>query len=123
MNCLAGIALVCVAIAGCSTQLHGNQSVNGAASTTTASSAVAGSAQASAGRVSFASGAPVPPGATGGQVSLGRGGSAVLVLGIVIVDAISSFTAWLNAPKQAAVEQPASIADTCSCYRTVGGEQ
>ena len=117
------IVLFCVALAGCSTQLHGNQSVSGGASTTTTSSAVTGSARASGGRVAFSSGAAVAPGATGGQVSLGRGGSAVLVLGIVIVDALTSFTSWVSAPKQAAIEVSTSIADTCSCYRTVRGEQ
>ena len=116
MNRSTSIVLVCVALAGCTTQLHGNQSVSGGASTTTTSSAVIGSARASGGRVALSSGAAVAPGATGGQVSLGRSGSAVLVLGIVIVDALSSFTSWLSAPKQAAIEVPASIADTCSCY-------
>jgi hypothetical protein len=112
----AAIALSCAALAGCSTQLHVNQSASGGASATTASSAVTGSVRASSGQVAFSSGSRAASGATGGQVSLGRGGSAVLVLGLVIVDAVSQFASWLSAPGKAANELPASISHTCSCY-------
>jgi len=113
---LAAIALSCAALAGCSTQLHGNQSMSGGTGATTVSSAVTGSARAGGGQVAFASGSGAAPGATGGQVSLGRGGSAVLVFGLVIVDVVSNFASWLSGPRQAANELPASISHTCSCY-------
>jgi len=125
MNYAAGIALVCVVLAGCSTQLHGNQAVSGGATATTTSSAVTGSASAAGGRIAFSSGTAPSAGAPGGQAVLGRGGSAALILGIVIVDAVSNLASWLSAPKQPANVLPASIADTCSCYgyKPVSGEQ
>jgi len=116
MKYASGIALVCVALAGCSTQLYGNQSVSGGATTTTTASAVSGSAGFGGGTIGFSSGTAPSSGAPGGQAVFGRGGSAVLILGIVIVDAVSHFASWLNAPKQPANVLPASIADTCSCY-------
>ena len=116
MNYAAGIAIACVALAGCSTQLYGNQSVTGGMSTTATSSATLWSASTTNSQVSFSSGAAVPPSAPGGQVSLGRGGSGALILGIVLVDALQNFAGWLSAPKQPASMLPASIADTCSCY-------
>ena len=103
-------------LSGCHTTMHGNQSVSGGASTTTTASAVSGSAGFGSGTIGFSSGTAPSPGAPGGQVVFGRGGSAVLILGIVIVDAVSHFASWLNAPKQPANVLPASIADTCSCY-------
>ena len=116
MNYAAGIALVCAALTGCSTQLYGNQSVTGGTSTTATASAARWSGSFANGQVAFSSGPVVAPSAPGGQATLGRGGSAALILGIVVVDALQQFASWLGAPKQPANMLPASIADTCSCY-------
>ena len=112
------ILISCVAVAGCSTRLHGNQSVSGGASTTATSSAISGSASVGGGKVAFSSGSVPAPSAPGGHAVLGNSATAVLVLGIVLVDAVNSFVSSLRAtpaPTHAAA-RPASIADTCSCY-------
>src|SRR5688572_3926765 len=106
--------LLCVPLTGCYVTLHGHQSTGGGTTTTTTSSHVTGSAKFAGGRASFSSGQPVAPNAQGGQVTLGRGASAVLILGLVIADAVHYF----SARQFAKPPQPSgSIAETCSCYQ------
>jgi hypothetical protein len=108
--------LLCVALPGCYVATYGNQSVNGGATATTTSSQVGATAKFSAGRASFSSGQAVAPGAAGGQVSLSRGGSAIVAVGLVVAETVHYLGALFGAKPQPA--PPAdSIADTCSCYR------
>ena len=114
--------LLCVPLTGCFVTLHGNQTTSGGVTTTTTSSQAGGTAKFSGGRASFSSGQPVAPNAQGGQVTLGRGGSAVLILGLVIADAVNYFSYRMSARTQPSRTE--SIADTCSCYqKPVIGEQ
>lgn len=116
------LLLFCLALSGCYVKLHGHQSTSGGVTTTTTSSTVTGSAKTSGARVSFSSGTPISPNAPGGHVSLNRGASAVLVLGLVIADAVNYFSARLGVKPQQTAGASASIADTCSCYKKDGDE-
>jgi hypothetical protein len=117
------LLLFCLALSGCYVKLHGHQSTSGGVTTTTTSSTVTGSAKASGAKVSFSSGTPVSPSAPGGHISLNRGASAVLVLGLVIADVVNYFNARLAAKPQQPAGDGASIAETCSCYKPVSGDQ
>ena len=110
------ILLACLALSGCYVATYGNQSVNGGATSTNTSSQVGATAKFSAGRASFSSGQPVSPGAPGGQVSLSRGGSAIIAVGLVVAEAVQYLGALLS-PAPESVPQAVSIADTCSCYQ------
>jgi hypothetical protein len=115
MHMRAAVAfLLCVPLAGCTVTLHGHQSTGGGTTSTTTSSHVTGSAKSAGGRASISSGQPVAPNAQGGQVTLGKGASAVLILGLVIADVVHYFSARRVANPQ---PQSESIADTCSCYK------
>ncbi|HXF66100.1 MAG TPA: hypothetical protein VNK67_05305 [Burkholderiales bacterium] len=115
---LLAASLIPLALAGCAVRLHGLQTSGGASATST-SAQVSGSVKFSGGRLSFSSGQVPPPSAPGGHVSLGKGASAALVLGLVLADAVT----WLDArlrgqPAAPQAEQGGdSIAESCSCYR------
>lgn len=113
------LLLFCLALSGCYVKLHGHQSTSGGVTTTTTSSTVTGSAKASGAKVSFSSGTPVSPSAPGGHLSLNRGASAVLVLGLVIADFIN----YLGAKPATQAAPREAISETCSCYKPVTGEQ
>jgi hypothetical protein len=107
--------LLLVPLSGCYVTLHGHQSTSGGTTATTTSSHVTGSTKFAGGKASFSSGQPVAPKAPGGQVSLGKGASAVLILGLVIADVVHYFSARHSAREPQ--PQSGSIADTCSCYK------
>ena len=107
------LLLFCLALSGCTIALYGHQSTSDGVTTTTTSSHVTGSGKVSGAKVSFSSGQPVSPKAPGGHVSLGKGASAALVLGLVIADVVNYFR---GAPRPAH-PSGGSIADTCSCYQ------
>ena len=109
-------ALSCVILSGCYATLYGNQSTSGGATTTATSSAVVGSAKFAGGQVAVSSGAAPAPGTPGGQVILGRGSGATLLLGLIVVDAVSYFVSWVGGARPQAAQPTASIAETCSCY-------
>ncbi len=114
MSRTAILALLCLALSGCTVTLFGHQSTGGGAATTTTSSQVSGSAKFAGGKASFLSGQPVAPNAPGGHVTLSRGASAVLILGLAIADAVNYMSAKLGARPQPA--PGVSISETCSCY-------
>ena len=106
----------CLALAGCSVALQGNQTMSGGATTTTTSAATSGQASIGPARVNASFGTPAPQGAAGGQVAFSRGASAMLVLGLVIAETVNYLGAkFSDAPPVSSVPQR-SIADTCSCY-------
>ena len=105
--------MICLTLAGCYVKTYGLQSANG---TTTTSSQVVATAKFSNGAALFTSGQPISPTAPGGQVSLGRNGSAILAVGLVFAEAVYYLGALFNRGPQAA-PQSESIADTCSCYQ------
>lgn len=113
--------LLSLALSGCYVKLHGHQFTSGGVTTTTTSSTVTGSAKASGAKVSFSSGTPVSPSAPGGHISLNRGASAVLVLGLVIADLIN----YLGAKPATQAAPREAISETCSCYghQPVNSEQ
>lgn len=116
------VLLTCLALPGCYVTTYGNQSVNGGATATAASSQVGATAKFSAGRASFSSGQAVARGAPGGQVSFSRGGSAIVAVGLVVAETVHYLGALFGATPQPAARTD-SIADTCSCYRKpVNGE-
>ncbi len=120
MSRTAILALLCLALSGCTVTLFGHQSTGGGAATTTTSSQVSGSAKFAGGKASFLSGQPVAPNAPGGHVTLSRGASAVLILGLAIADAVNYFGTKLG--KRPAPDE--AISQTCSCYKQpVSGEQ
>ena len=109
------VLLACLALSGCYVKTYGNQSIGGGTTTTT-SSQVGATAKFSAGKASFSSGQAVSLAAPGGHVSLSRGGSAIVAVGLVFAEAVHYLGA-LFSPRTSAVPLADSIADTCSCYK------
>lgn len=113
--------LLCMALPGCYVKLYGHQSTSGGTNTTTTASQVSGSAKFAGGKVSFSSGQVPPPNAPGGHVSLGKGASAVLVVGLIIADLVN-YIRGEPPPKPLAAD--AKILETCTCYqKPVSGER
>jgi hypothetical protein len=115
----ASWVVLCLALSGCYMKVGGVESTAGGVHTTTTLSQVAGSARFSNGAAAFSasafsSGQRVSPGATGGQVSLGKGATGVLVVGLVFVDLVS-YIVGASAPKP--LPPGEKIMDTCSCYQ------
>ena len=111
----AGLAiLVSLTLSGCFVKVHGVESTGGGAHTTATSSHVGGAARFSNGAASFSSGQRVSPSAPGGQVSLGKGASGVLIVGLVIADLVNYL---VGAPAPTPLPPDAKIMDTCSCYK------
>jgi hypothetical protein len=110
------VLLICLALPGCYVKSYGNQSASGGATSTITASQVGATARFSGGTASFSSGQPVSPAAPGGHVALGRGGSAIVAVGLVFAEAVNYLGALFSARPQTA-PQAGSIADTCSCYR------
>ena len=106
----------CFALSGCSVALHGNQTTSGGATTTTTLAATSGQASVGPARVSASFGTPAPQGAAGGQAALSRGASAVLVLGLIVAETVSYFSAKFSDAPPASSALQRSIAETCSCY-------
>lgn len=108
------LALLCVALSGCSVALYGNQSSGGGATLTTTSAHVGGSTQGSHYRVSFSSGGhPASPKASGGYVAA-SGGAAYVLVGVVALADLWNY--FLGAPQAKPLPPGTRIADTCSCY-------
>lgn len=106
---------LCLSLSGCYVAYSGHQSTGGGVTTTT--TGVATRAQVSAGptRLGASFGTPPAPGAPGGQASLPRGASALLLLGLVIGDTLNYLGAALVEAPQSSPRRD-SIAETCSCY-------
>jgi hypothetical protein len=97
-------------------KLHGVESTGGVATATATSGQLGGSAKLPGGRASFSSGRAVPSHAPGGHVSLGKGASAVLVLGLVIAEAVNYIGSKFADARE--VEPRAdSMLESCSCYK------
>ncbi len=112
--------LSCLALSGCYVAMHGVESSAGGAAATSTSAHVAGAARFSNGAASFSSGPRIAPGTPGGQVSLGRGASGVLVVGLVFADLVSAIVGT-SAPKPLPAD--ARIMETCSCYQQPGNRE
>ena len=115
---LATVLLLSLAFSGCAVTLHGQQTTGGGQSATTTGSSVQGSTRIGNARVGGSFGAPPPAQGFGGQVTLSRGGSAALVVGVAIVAAIDELSAWLRGRTASRIERlpEESISRTCSCY-------
>ena len=104
------LLFACTVFSGCATQIYGKQSSSGGVTATTTSTAVRGSASFSHGRASVSWGQPVSPAAKGGQVTLSKDATGVLILGIVIADLVRQMDVaptvldWLGLPKLAQAE-------------------
>ena len=108
--------LACVALPGCTAAIYGQETSGAGAGTTATASSVRLSATGSNYAVGAAFGRAIPPTAPGGQVAVSSGtASAVLLLGIVIVNAVDQL---MGGPGRASVTSSANrpIAHTCSCY-------
>jgi|LNFM01.1.fsa_nt_gb hypothetical protein len=119
MNKVLPILLLIIVLPGCTTTLYGQQSSGGGQTSTTTGAAVRGSAQSGNARVSGSFGAPPPAQATGGQITLSRGGSAALVIGLAMVGTGEALQRWLRSGGRAEIREPLSpdgISHTCSCY-------
>ncbi len=112
---LLGLLPFCLMLSGCFVVYSGYQSTSGGVTTTTTAAATTVSGSAGPARFGASFGAPPAPNASGGQVALSRGASAVLFLGLVIADAVNYLGARFGGAPQPAVQR-ASIAETCSCY-------
>jgi hypothetical protein len=110
------VLMTCLALPGCYVKSYGIQSAGGGTNSTITSSQVVATAKFSNGAALFTSGQPVSATAPGGQVSLGRNGSAILAVGLVFAEAVHYLGAFFSPGRQVA-PQPGSIADTCSCYQ------
>jgi hypothetical protein len=104
-----------LALSGCAVALSGHESTGGGTSST---SAVATHGQASIGsaKVGASFGTPAPAGSAGGQISVSRGASVVLILGLAIAEVVNYFSAPPDDVSRFALDPRRSIADTCSCY-------
>jgi len=112
------ILIACLAFAGCSVRMAGNQSTSGG--TTTTGAATGGSAEFSGGKVAFSSGRVPPPGAPGGHLKL-SGEAAVVLVGLVILSDLLSYLRGDSAPNPLPPDE--RISETCSCYqKPVNGE-
>lgn len=111
------LLLLILALPGCAVTLYGQQSSGGGQTTTTTGSAVRGSTQIGNARLSGSFGNPPPANAGGGQVTLSRGGSAALVLGLAVVSTGEVIQRWRRAaPERRESTATEGIAHTCSCY-------
>ncbi len=106
---------LCLSLSGCYVAYSGHQSTGGGVTTTTSSAAVRGQINTGSARVGASYGTPPAPGAPGGQVSLTRGASALLLLGLVIGDTLNYLGASMSGTPPSAPRRD-SIAETCSCY-------
>jgi hypothetical protein len=110
-----GVLAACVLVSGCAVTLHGTQSSGGGSTAGVSSSQLSGSARFSGGKASLSSGSPVSPRAGGAQVSLGKGPTAVLIVGLMIADAVDYFGSKLGVTAKPEPRTD-SILETCSCY-------
>jgi hypothetical protein len=108
------LAFLSLSLSGCYVKMHAVETAGGGARATTTSSQVAGSAKFSHGGATFSSGPRVSPSAPGGHVSLGKGASAVLIVGLVLADLVN-YIAGTSGPKPLAPDE--RIMETCSCYQ------
>lgn len=106
---------LCISLSGCYVAYSGHQTAGGGVTTTTTAGAVRGQINTGPARVGASFGTPPAPGAPGGQVSLSRGASALLLLGLVIGDTLNYVGAALSGTPPSAPRRD-SIAETCSCY-------
>lgn len=111
------LLLLILALPGCAVTLYGQQSTGGGQTATTTGSAVRGSTQIGNARLGGSFGAPPPANASGGQVTLSRGGSAALVVGLAVVGTGEALQRWWRgAPQRREAPAPDGISHTCSCY-------
>jgi hypothetical protein len=108
----SGLILLCCSLAACTTTLSGYQSNTGMA----AGASTSGHVSAGSARVSGSFGASTGANAAGGRMSLGPAGSALLVVGLVVVDAVRAAGSWVSGPASAPAAPTEGIAHTCSCY-------
>lgn len=108
--------VACFALPGCTAAIYGQETSGGGATATATASSVRWSATGSNYAVGAAFGRPIPPGAPGGQVAVSSGtASAVLLLGIVIINAVDHLVGGSgSASVKSSANRP--IAHTCSCY-------
>ena len=110
------LLLLILALPGCAVTLHGQQSSGGGQTSTTTGSAVRGSTQLGNARLSGSFGAPPPANASGGQVTLSRGGSAALGVGLAVVGAGEALQRWWRgAPRRREAPAADAIPHSCSC--------
>jgi hypothetical protein len=108
------LVFLSLSLSGCYVKLHGVESGGGGSHTATASAQTAGTAKFSHGAASFSSGPRVSPSAPGGHASLGKGVSAVLIVGLVVADLVNHIVG----PSQPRPLPPDErIMETCSCYQ------
>jgi hypothetical protein len=114
------LLLILIAVLpGCAVTLYGQQSSGGGQTSSTTGAAVRGGTQIGNARLSGSFGHPPPATAGGGQVTLSRGGSAALVLGLAVVSTGEAVQRWRRGAASAGRHEPPaadSIAHTCSCY-------
>ncbi len=115
---LALITTLLFLLPGCAVTLHGQQTTGGGQSVSTTGSSVQGGTRFGNARIGGAFGAPRPANAAGGQLSLSRGASAVLVLGVLMAGAVDEIGAWFRSPAMPQAERlpEGPISQTCSCY-------
>ena len=110
------ILFACAALPGCTAAIYGHETTAAGATTTATASSVRWTTTGSNYAVEASFGRAIPPGIPGGQVAVSSGSaSAVLLLGIVIVNALDHLG---GGPGRAAMKSSANrpIAHTCSCY-------
>jgi len=105
--------ILCLALSGCYVAFRGHASSDGGVATTTTAGSVV---RASSSGVHIAFGSPHAPDGTGGQISFGRGASALVVLGLVIAESVNYLSGMFRENLQAQSGPQRSISSTCSCY-------
>lgn len=112
---------LCLSVAGCSFSLHGRQTVQNGQSVTVVGSQIQGAAAVgSQGRVAFSTGSPLPAGASGGQLTLSRGATALVVAGAIVSGMANALAAALAPVTVRSTGPDGPIAPTCSCFGQTG---
>ncbi|MGA0115387.1 MAG: hypothetical protein ACO3IW_07540 [Burkholderiales bacterium] len=108
---------VVVLLSGCAVTLHGNQTSGGGTTATTTGSSVQGCTRIGNARIGGSFGSRPAPNTAGGQLTLSKGASAVLLLGVVIAGTVDVVRDWLQPePPRREPLSPDGISHTCSFY-------
>jgi len=106
--------ILSVVLSGCYVKVSGVETTGGGSHAVTTSAQTAGAARFSHGSASFSSGQRVSSGAGGGQVTFGKGASAVLAVGLVVADFLT-YVAGVPGPRPLPPDE--RIMETCSCFK------
>ncbi len=110
------IIVAIVLLSGCAVTLHGNQTSGGGSTFTNTGSSVQGGARVGNARVGSSFGTPPTANSFGGQVSLSKGATGLLVLVVVMAGVADEIGALFKPAVPRPAPRTGEISQTCSCY-------